>query len=161
LFSGSTTGFVVSFPGANAGSNIPRNFIIKQGDVTGGAALDVSGNIRASNQLVSLVSTGTPPFVVNSTTPVTNLTASPTAYISSGATVAGAHIVQGFVSATTSGTAVTLSGAAAFTNSTSYVCTLGSAGAFQNYVWGATSGSSFSVASQSSTANISYICSGN
>ncbi len=45
------------------------------GLINPGQAIDVSGSIRASSQLISTVSTGTAPFVVSSTTLVSNLNA--------------------------------------------------------------------------------------
>jgi Pectate lyase superfamily protein len=75
LYGGSTTGFMLSLPGASTGRNSGYNNIIGAEDLVGGAKFQVKdGNIKAENgQLVSTIPAGTPPLVVNSNTKVVNL----------------------------------------------------------------------------------------
>jgi len=70
-----------------------------------------------NEQIQSNVAQGTPPFIVSSTTPVANLSASPIVYDANGNQLANVHAVIG--SATLSGGTytLTLSGAAAFSTS--------------------------------------------
>lgn len=132
---GSTTGFVTSWPGANAGTNTTPNFVMSTGVNAGGSRMHVEGNIRAaynasmgagnSGVLVAGVPNGLgiAPFNVSSTVPVTNLNAAPTTYNVSGAQQPNSHIVKDYLAldGTGHGTA-TFSGNAAFTNSSAFHC---------------------------------------
>jgi hypothetical protein len=160
LLGGSTTGYVSMFTGANPGSNVPRNAILKQGDTVGGASLDVAGNIRSSFQLVSLAATGSAPLVVNSTTPVQNLFASPTLYSAAGTqTTNTVHFVQGSTALAAGAATITLSGAAVFTNSSSYSCWGVDTTAAAAVKLAASSGTQFTITG-TGTDTIAYSCLG-
>lgn len=160
LLGGSTTGYITSITGANTGGSTPRNVVMKAGDAIGGAALDITGNIRASSQLVALASTGTAPMVVNSTTPIQNLFASPISYAAGGSQLTNTvHMVSGSVGLSGGAATVTLTGSAAYTNSSSYFCNatdITSAAAVRVAV---SAGNSFTL-SGSGTDNVAYICHG-
>lgn len=149
LLGGSTSGFVTSFPGANTASTSGFNALLTIADPVGGDKLDVAGNIRAkAAQLVSTISTGSAPAVINSTTPVANLFGQVLAYSPGGTqSTTATHVVYGSVASTT---VVTLSGAAAYTNSGSYNCS--------GVGFTPTSGTSFSFTGAGTT---SYVCVGN
>jgi hypothetical protein len=160
LLGGTTTGYVSMFTGANPGSNVPRNVILKPGDTVGGAAFDVSGNIRASSQLVALAGTGTAPFVVNSTTPVQNLFASPTLYSAAGTqTTNTVHFVQGSTALAAGAATVTLSGSAVFTNASSFSCWGTDTTAAAAVKATPTSGTQFTLAG-TATDTVAYTCLG-
>lgn len=78
-------------------------------------------SVSNAGQITSAVATGTAPLVIASTTPVTNLTASPIVYNAAGTQATNAKIV---ITACTLGTDcnITFSGSSVFTNSTSYRC---------------------------------------
>jgi len=73
-------------------------------------------------QFTSTLATGTAPFAITSTTPVPNLSATPTTYNAAGTQQTNAHIVEGTCTLGTS-CAITLTGAAVFTGAASYACT--------------------------------------
>jgi hypothetical protein len=161
LLGGSTTGFVASIPGANTGGATARNTVMKAADAVGGAAFDVSGNIRASAQLVALAATGTAPLVVSSTTPVANLFAQPVSYSAAGTQIVNSvHLVFGTVALSGGAATVTLSGAAVFTNSSSYVCNASDTSAAAAVRATPTSGTQFTLGGSGSD-NVSYSCIGN
>lgn len=160
LLGGTTTGYVSMFTGANPGSNVPRNAILKQGDTVGGASLDVAGNIRSSFQLVALAPTGSAPFVVNSTTPVQNLMASPVIYTAGGTqNTNSVHFVQGSVALAAGAATVTLTGSAVFTNSSSFSCWGSDTTTAAAVRTAATSGTQFTI-SGTGTDTVAYTCLG-
>jgi hypothetical protein len=70
-------------------------------------------------------------------------------------------VVTGTATASTVGVAVTLTGAAAFTSSTSYYCVAQNTFSTASRLYlKITSGSSFTVSSQNGTPTYSYICIG-
>lgn len=77
--------------------------------------------ISATGQITSTLADGTAPMVVTSTTPVANLTAQVLAYNAAGTQQTNAHAVFGTCTLGTN-CAVTLTGSAAFTSSSSYYC---------------------------------------
>lgn len=161
LFGGSTSGYAVNFSGANTGSSSARNFVLKSADAVGGAALDITGNIRSSAQIVSLQATGTAPLVVNSTTPVNNLFANPLTYSAAGGqNTSTTHLVYGNSTLSTGTVTVTLAGAAAYTNSSTYQCAVNDTGAINAVRFAPVSGSSFTIQGTGSD-NVNYICIGN
>jgi hypothetical protein len=160
LLGGTTTGYVSMMTGANPGSSVPRNVVFKPGDTVGGAAFDVSGNIRASAQLVALAGTGTAPFVVNSTTPVQNLFASTAIYTTAGTqNTNSTHYVQGQTALSGGAATITLSGAAVYTNASTYVCWGSDTTAAAAVRVSLTSGTQFALAG-TGTDTIAYSCLG-
>lgn len=112
-------------------------------------------------QIDTTVSTGTAPFLVASTTPVSNLTTVPASYTASGTQETNVHLVQDSI-ALASGTAtVTLSGSGAFTSATSFTCnavrTNGHAFKLVN-----NSGTSFTITSATltDTDTVRFVCLG-
>jgi hypothetical protein len=162
LLGGSTTGFVVNFSGADTGSGIPRNFVIRRGNTTGGAAFDMEGSIRAfGGQLISGIATGTAPLIVNSTTPVQNLFAQPATYDSAGTQIIGlVHLVYGRVTLSGGSATVNLSGAAAYSSSSSFRCMANDEAGSSLARMTPGSGSSFTLQGNGSD-NVSYFCIGN
>lgn len=116
-------------------------------------------NVYIGTQLFMQVATGTAPFSVTSTTPVANLTTVPTTYNHSGTQQTATHLVQ---DTCTLGTdcGVTLSGAAVYTNATSYTCTCQDDTAIASCRVNQTSGSAFTITG-TGTDVIRYQCVGN
>lgn len=83
--------------------------------------LNAIGGFTTVAQVTSSVATGTAPLVIASTTPVSNLAATPTTYNAAGTQQTNTHIVRDTCTLGTS-CAITLTGAAVFTNNTSYDC---------------------------------------
>lgn len=84
-----------------------------------------NASVSLSKQLTLAVGTGTAPMAVTSTTPVSNLAAGPILYRKDGTQQTNAHCVWDQEIVGAGGTVgVTMSNAAAFTNSGSYVVTL-------------------------------------
>ena len=81
-------------------------------------------------------------------------------YNSSGTVQSGAHVVIGRVTSAGTSVAVTFTGSAAFTNSTSYQC-VAVDGASGSVGLTYTSGTSFTITSVANTDVISYHCIGN
>lgn len=98
-------------------AGIPSAGAIGSGTPSTGAFTTIS----ATGVITSTLATGTAPFTIASTTPVANLTAVPTTYNHSATQQTATHIVQ---DTCTLGTdcSITLTGAAVFTNATSYTC---------------------------------------
>ncbi|HEV1992875.1 MAG TPA: hypothetical protein VGR03_00930, partial [Candidatus Acidoferrum sp.] len=65
------------------------------GNFAPGTALDVTGAITVSDQVISTLATGTAPLAITSTTPVANLATTPTTYNAGGTQITGVHIVRG------------------------------------------------------------------
>jgi hypothetical protein len=93
----------------------------KVGSVSNTGLGTFNAGVTTPAQLASTVATGTAPLSIASTTPVANLTTVPTTYNHSGTQQTATHLVQ---DSCTLGTdcAVTLTGSAVFTSSTSYTC---------------------------------------
>lgn len=91
------------------------------GDVLIGTKTDCGQLLCLPGQFTSTLATGTPPFIVTSTTPVAHLTTVPATYNAAGTQQTAVHLV---VDTCTLGTncGITLSGAAAFTSATTYSC---------------------------------------
>jgi hypothetical protein len=120
-------------------------------DVGNGTAGNASGTLKATTGTFSGAVTGT------TITPVYNV---------SGTLQASSHTVRGTSAAMSGGAVtVTLSGAAVFTNSSSYTCTANenvSGVIYQPIGITYTSGSSITFNNDSSdTATVSFICTGN
>ena len=84
-----------------------------------------SSSLPVSNttgQIESVVATGLAPLSIASTTPVANLTTVPVTYNHSGTQQTNAHIVEDSCTLGTNCN-ITLTGAAVFTSSSSYMCT--------------------------------------
>lgn len=125
-----------------------------------GGLFSITGDIRATDQLISLASTGTAPLTVSSTTPVTNLTTVPTTYNKSGTQQTNVHLVFGR-DALSGGTAtITLTGSAAFTSNSTYRCIVGAEGTANASYVTLDSGSQFTLTG-TGTDNIAWICVGN
>lgn len=116
------------------------------------------GNVT-SVRLISTQTTGTAPITVASTTPVANLNASPTMYNAAGTQIVSGHMV---VDSCTLGTncGVSLSGAAAFSNSTSYKCTCADASGISACKVNQTAGNAVTFTGAGVDV-INYQCSGN
>lgn len=88
-------------------------------------------------------------------------------YNASGMAQPSAHVVTGSATLINTGgnpannVTVMLSGAAVFSNATSYVCTVGTGGQGSTYGVSNNSGSSFSIGSNLSAGTVAYICVGN
>lgn len=110
-------------------------------------------------KFVTTVATGTPPLTVTSTTPVANLAATPVTYNHSATQLTNAHVV---VDSCTLGTdcAVTLTGAAVYTSSTSYTCVAQDQTAAAATKVVQASGSGFTITGTGTDA-IRYKCEGN
>lgn len=106
---GAGTGSIVYFCGNSTNCGTPV------------ANINASGTITTISQIVSTLATGTTPFSITSTTPVTNLTTSPLAYTINGTQVINPHIVVWSCILGTSCN-ITLSGSAVYTNSSTYYC---------------------------------------
>lgn len=110
--------------------------------------------------------TGTSPFVIGSTTPVSNLTAVPTTYNAAGTQQINTHVVEDtgtLVSGTPSTATITLAGSAVFTSNTSYKCTVTNSTTPANGLGIAyTDGSHFVVTGPNTvTDSFSFHCVGN
>lgn len=118
-----------------------------------------SGAQTFSSQLTESVATGTAPFSVTSTTPVANLTTVPATYNHSGTQQTAVHMV---IDTCTLGTncAVTLSGSAVFTSSSSYQCGATDETGANAIKFAPSSGSAFTLTG-TGTDVLSYICVGN
>jgi hypothetical protein len=126
-----------------------------------GLAGDAS-SLPASNttgQIASTVPTGLAPLSVQSTTPVANLTTVPVTYNHSGTQQTGVHIVEDVCTLGTN-CSVTLTGAAVFTNSTSYQCTAIDQTGANAVKFLPSSGSAFALTG-TGTDVLSYVCVGN
>jgi len=157
LFGGTTTGYTNSFPGVDTAQHLGFNAVLKAGDPIGGDPFDVSGNIRTSQQFVSVAPTGTEPLIVNSTTPVTNLFANYRLYDAAGNQIPfTTHVVQGQGNIPLT---VTLSGAAAFSSNSSYSCTAQNTNSANGAFVGYTSGTVFQV-SGTSGDHVTWTCIG-
>lgn len=121
--------------------------------LNGALPLDLTG------QLKSLVTTGTPPLIAASTTPVANLTTVPAAYDHTGAQLTAYHLVEDSCVLGTS-CAVTLAGSAIYTSLTSYTCNCQDETAIASCKVAQASGSSFTVTG-TGTDTIRYHCGGN
>jgi hypothetical protein len=130
--------------------------------------------INATGQIVSTLATGTAPFSIASTTPVTNLNVANAARMQfCGTTVACAataltssQVVFGSapLSSGTPSTAVITGISPAFTSSTSYKCLASDVTTITNQVVAVTysSGSSFTINGPATvTDTVEYICAGN
>lgn len=130
------------------------------GNPTGGSAAPTFTTAPSiSGQFTSSLATGTAPFSIASTTPVANLTTVPTTYNHSGTQQTATHLVQ---DSCTLGTdcAVTLTGSAVYTSSTSYTCVCEDDTAIAACKVAQTSGSAFTITGTGTDA-IRYICVGN
>ncbi len=124
-------------------------------------ATDGLGNPKAvtAATLASTVATGTAPLTVASTTPVANLTAVPTTYTAAGTQQTAVHIVTGSVTLASGAGTLTLSGAAAFTSSTTYACSATDNTAANAVKLTQSSGTSISLTGTTTDA-ISVVCVG-
>lgn len=118
-----------------------------------------TGAVTTASNYTSTVATGTAPLVVSSTTPVANLTTLPLVYNSTGTQQVNSRIVT---DSCTLGTncAVTLTGSAVFTSSSSYFCAAQDVSSTAATKVAYTSGSQFTITG-TGTDNIRYICVGN
>ena len=71
------------------------------------------------------------------------------------------HFVTGDASATTGGTAVTLTGSSVFTNSSSYNCSANATNSTASIEVTYTSGSVFNLISSTGSPTVNYLCVGN
>lgn len=131
---------------------------------TFGGLQTFSGGISATSlttagQITSTIATGAAPFIVASTTPVANLTTSPLAYNISGTQQTGVHFVYGHCTLGTS-CAVTLTGSAIFTGTTSYECSATDETSAAATKFAPASGSSFALTG-TGTDVLSWHCVGN
>lgn len=161
LVNGNSTGYLYQLPGATPAGLPSFNNVIgpNAGTNKGGVYFDVTGSIKASGgQLVSSIATGTPPFIVASTSPVNGLFANPTTYQANGTQIiTQLHMVFG--QAVVSGTAtVTLVGGAIFTSLSSYSCIANDTSASLPVRIQYTSGSQFIISSTGT--NVTYLCEG-
>jgi hypothetical protein len=113
----------------------------------------------ASGQFITALATGTAPLSVASTTPVANLTAVPTTYIANGTQITNTHVVVGECTLGTN-CGVTLSGAAVFTGTANYFCSVADSTATNAARVNKTSGSGFTITG-TGTDVIQYVCIGN
>lgn len=154
---------------ANSASQ-PINFNSRDsGNVIRGSALSVNssgnfafnpyGGVILGSQWQSTASTGTPPLIVASTTPVANLNASPVTYNAVGTQQTNGHLIE---DSCTLGTncAVTLTGSAAYTSSTSYSCQCTDQTAAQACRANQTSGSAVTFTG-TGTDVLRFVCAGN
>ena len=104
---------------------LTANVLVKGGGagVTPGnsSITDNGATVATAEQVVLTIATGTPPFAISSTTPVTNLTTAPATYSSAGVQMVNAHAVVGKCTLGTN-CGITLAGAAAFTGADTYSC---------------------------------------
>jgi hypothetical protein len=130
--------------------------------------------LSTTGQITSTLSTGTAPFSITSTTPVTNLNVSNHSKIQfcgtttacSATALTGSQIVFGSapLSSGTPSTAVITGISPAFTSSTSYKCIAADVTAITSNVVAVTyaSGSSFTISGPTTvTDTVEYICAGN
>jgi hypothetical protein len=122
--------------------------------------LTVDGDITATDQLISTVATGTAPIEVESTTPVDNLTAHPEAYNNSGTQKTDVRHVYGTVALSGGTATITLSGGAAFTSNSTYVCSANDETAAAAVKVTRTSGTSITFTG-TTTDTVAYHCIGN
>lgn len=124
-----------------------------------GGAVQCKNQVNNNGQLSNTASVGVAPFVVTSTTPVANLTTVPTTYNHSGTQQTAVHIVEDTCTLGTS-CSVTLTGAAVFTSSSSYMCSATDKTAAAAVQFNPSSGSAFALTG-TGTDVLSYICVGN
>lgn len=110
-------------------------------------------------QIQTTIATGTAPLIVASTTPVANLTAVPLAYDHSGNQLTAYHLVEDSCVLGTS-CAVTLTGSAVYTSSTSYTCNCQDETAIASCKVAQASGSAFTITG-TGTDTVRYHCGGN
>lgn len=110
--------------------------------------------------LTTTLATGTAPFTVTSTTPVSNLTTVPTTYNHSGVQQVNAHLVVDSGTLVGGTLTVTFTGSATFTSSASYACTTDDSTALNPLDITYTSGSVV-VFNGTTTDTFRYICAGN
>lgn len=158
---GGTAGLLVKNVRDGAFNSQSLEFATAHGGVSLGTKLtiDKDGNATFTNQVISTLASGTAPFSITSTTPVSNLTTVPTTYNKSGTQQTATHLVQ---DTCTLGTdcAVTLTGAAVFTNSTSYTCVCEDDSAIAACRVSQSSGSAFTITGTGIDV-IRFICVGN
>lgn len=160
-FSGLSTGVIHS-----SSSGVLSSSTISNSDLASGSYSNITGvgalsSLTISGQITSTVSTGTAPLSISSTTPVSNLTAGPTAYDIAGNQRTNSHIVTGQATIGMLGTAVVgLTSPASFSSASSYVCTTQGQNSTTAIKLTQNSGSQFSI---TATVNdtVSYICIGN
>lgn len=125
--------------------------------LTEAARITTSGRVKTP-VLESTIATGTAPLVIASTTPVVNLSATPTTYNAAGTQQVNSHIVIGVCTLGTS-CSVTLAGSAVFTNISSYQCSATDESAAAAVKFVPASGSAFALTG-TSTDILSYVCVG-
>lgn len=135
-------------------------------ECTGATAIgpnrSLSNYLLTSGQIRSKVPLGTPPAVFDSTTPVNNLTTRATVYNSGGGQIVNPHEVIDVGRASESGTLnINLSGAAAFSNSSSYSCSANNTSSVSEVQVIYRSGSAFTLQTRPNADVISYRCIGN
>lgn len=174
LVGGGSTGYLVQIPGTNTNSLSGFNNVIGPGAGTnsGGGLFDITGLIRSaynvsvpgSGVLAAVAPTGIIPLVINSTTPVPNLSSGPTTYTNAGTQVLNTHFVFGQLQAVSGTATLTLTGLAGFSNSASYQCTSNdiSTNNFPvNVIQDSGTQIRFIVSSLHPTDTVGYTCHGN
>jgi hypothetical protein len=125
-----------------------------------GGAAQCKTWVNNTGQLSNNLATGTPPFVITSTTPVPNLTTVPTTYNHSGTQQTAVHIVEDTATLSTGAVTVTLVGSAQFTSNATYSCTANDNTAANPVQVTQTSASSITFTGTGSDV-VHYICVGN
>lgn len=121
-FSGALSAASLALGGAITGATTGAfSGAVSAGSLALSGALSGVTTAAVSGAITSTLATGSAPLVVASTTPVANLHGKVLAYNPGGTQQVGAHAVFGKCTLGTD-CAVTLTGAAAFTNTTSYYC---------------------------------------
>jgi hypothetical protein len=141
-----------------AGYEQASNMQFKDGGQAGDATSPPSTN--TTGQIISTVATGLAPLSITSTTPVANLATTPTTYNHSGTQQTGVHVVVDRCTLGTNCAAITLTGSAVYTSSSSYNCTGNDETGANSVNWSAASGTTFTFTGTGTDA-IAYICVGN
>jgi hypothetical protein len=127
--SGTTCGSVIQKSGTQEWSSIAdasNNYVLQNASSANEFQLSQAGALSLPGPVTVTQPTGTAPFTINSTTPVANLTTVPAMYNATGSQATNAHMVEDKVTLNGASPAVAtlaLSGAAAFTSSSTFQCT--------------------------------------
>lgn len=174
LLVGNGTSSVSAYAGASCTNQFPRSLSVS-GAVTCnsvGLTTDVTGTLPVANGGTgTTTSTGTGSVVLSSAPALTGtvaitgaITATTTGvmplYSTTGTGANAPHMVQGSVALSSGAATVTLSGAAVFSSSTSYICTANDATATNAVKVSNTSGTQFALAG-TTTDTVAFVCVGN